>query len=368
MFRPESFLINDLVDYLAKFYKVTVITRTPTYPKGEVLGGYLNTFKTYSEKGITVKRYPILLRYNERKINKILNVLWQPFAVFYWFLRTRFDSVFVFQSGSIYSYSFLFPLRFKRCQSVLWSQDLWPEAGYEYGVPKLKVVDFLLTAVTKFTLKNFKTILSQNKDFQSYYDLRYKVKSEVIHNFTKVKKTSTYPDREDARRLVYAGNIGTMQNLEKIVQFYFGIRKFSDVVTVFDIYGEGSLFGKMRDKYDGMQGIKFHGRVDRKVIDRELPKCRYAIFSLIKGPVAYTLPGRLQFLYNSNIPIIYLGGGAPKKFIEDNNAGLVIDEGADPIEVLERMHEFEAKVFNTEDVFNETEILGLIKEVLEDKK
>lgn len=50
-------------------------------------------------------------------------------------------------------------------------------------------------------------------------------------------------------------------------------------------------------------------------------------------------PGRLQYFYNSNIPIIYLGRGAPKKFLEDNNAGLVINEGSGPIEVLEKMQE-----------------------------
>ena len=97
VYSPEDFRINDVVSHLAKNFAITVITRVPSYPQGKIFPGYINTFNSCIDNGVTIKRYPILLNYNTKKINKILNVIWQPFAVAFLVLTTKFDKVFVFQ-------------------------------------------------------------------------------------------------------------------------------------------------------------------------------------------------------------------------------------------------------------------------------
>jgi len=364
VYSPEDFRINDVVNYLAKDFKITVITRVPSYPHGKLFPGYINSFNTYIENGITVKRYPILLNYNSKKINKILNVIWQPFAVAFLVLTTKFDKVFVFQSGSIYSYSLLFGLRYKKKQSVLWSQDLWPEVGYESGLPKTIFLDFFLSSLTKFTLNNFNTLLSQNFDFKRYYSSKYNVESDVLYNFSTINKKRFYTKRDNSNVLLYAGNIGVLQNLEEIITFYLKIHSISDILNKFEIYGEGSSYRKFKKKYNGFSGITFHGRVSLEIITKELEKCRYAIFSLIRSPVRKTIPGRFQHLYNSNVPVIYIGNGATKDFIEKFNAGLVFDDGDDILNFLNKIKSFESKTFQTNDVFNKKEILKQISDIL----
>lgn len=367
VYKPEDFRINDVVSHLAKEYNITVITRAPSYPKGILFKGYTNSFKSSIENGITVKRYPIMLNYNTKKINKILNVIWQPFAVAILVLTTRFDKVFVFQSGSIYSYSLLFGLRFRNNKSVLWSQDLWPEVGYESGLPKTKFIDFFLSSLTKMTLKNFNLILSQSFEFKNYYFSKYKVESDVVYNFNNIDKKLLYSKRGSSRTLLYAGNIGVLQNLEKIIDLYLKIKSVSNLLNKFKIYGEGSLFYKFKKKYDGKDGIIFYGRVNQEIVTKELDKCRYAIFSLIKGPIRKTIPSRLQYLYNCNVPLIYIGNGSPKNFIKKFNAGLVFEEGDDILNFIKKIKSFESKKFQTKDVFNKKNILKKISVALSNK-
>jgi len=367
VYKPEDFRINDVVSHLAKNYEITVITRVPSYPKGILFEGYTNSFKSSIENGVTVKRYPILLNYNTKKINKILNVIWQPLAVAILVLTTKFDKVFVFQSGSIYSYSLLFGLRLRKNKSVLWSQDLWPEVGYESGLPKIKILDYFLSSLTKMTLKNFKIILSQSFEFKSHYISKYNVESDVVYNFNNINKKSSYSKRVNSRTLLYAGNIGVLQNLDKIINFYLKIKSVSNLLNKFKIYGDGSLYNNFKNKYHGHHGISFYGRVNQEIVTKELDKCRYGIFSLIKGPIRKTIPSRLQYLYNCNVPLIYIGNGSPKNFIEKFNAGLVFEDGDDISKFIKKIKSFESKKFQTKDVFNKKNILKQISIALSTK-
>jgi len=368
VYSPEDFRINDVVNYLNKSFEITVITRVPSYPQGKLFPGYTNSFNSYSENGITVRRYPILLNYNTNKINKILNVIWQPFAVAILVITTKFDKVFVFQSGSIYSYSLLFGLRLRKNISVLWSQDLWPEVGYESGLPKTRLLDFFLSFLTKFTLKNFSKVLSQNLDFKAYYSSKYNVESDVVYNFNNIDKKSFYSKRDNSNMLLYAGNIGVLQNLEEIISFFLKIKSVSNVLNRFEIYGDGSSYNKFKQKYHGLHGISFHGRVSQDIITKELAKCRYTIFSLTKGPIRKTIPSRLQHIYNCNVPVIYVGNGASKDFIEKYNAGLVFDDDDDILKFINKVKSFESKTFKTSDVFNKNKILKQIFTTLTPEK
>lgn len=368
VYKPEDFRINDVVTHLAKNYEITVITRVPSYPKGILFEGYTNSFNSYIENGVTVKRYPIFLNYNTKKINKILNVIWQPFAVAILVLTTKFDKVFVFQSGSIYSYSLLFGLRLRKNKSVLWSQDLWPEVGYESGLPKIKILDYFLSLLTKMTLKNFNTILSQSFEFKSHYISKYNIESEVVYNFNNINKKLSYSKRVNSRTLLYAGNIGVLQNLDKIINLYLKIKSVSNLLNKFKIYGDGSLYNNFKNKYHGQNGISFYGRVNQDIVTKELDKCRYGIFSLIKGPIRKTIPSRLQYLYNCNVPLIYIGNGSPKNFIEKFNAGVVFEDGDDISKFIKKIKSFESKKFQTKDIFNKKNILKKISIALSTKK
>jgi glycosyltransferase involved in cell wall biosynthesis len=364
VFYPEDFIINSLVEELSGKYKITVITRVPTYPRGKVFKGFSNVFSIRAENGIRVIRYPVFTNYNERKWAKVMNLLWQPMAILLISALIRYDRVFVYQTGSIYSYCLLVNLRWSRAKSIMWSQDLWPEVAYENGLPRVKPLDSFLKIITRTTLNHFTKILVQSEAFQNHYLTTYKVQSLVVYNYSLKEKSSSFVDRHCFTNIVYAGNIGSLQNLDGIVDLFLNLRNsVPEIITSLDIYGDGSLFNVYREKYSKLEGITFLGRVPMDDVRRALESARYAIFSLVDGPIQNTLPSRLQFLYNLNIPIIYVGKGAAEDFLNHLNGGVVF---ASPHNEYcgDKLLSFEKQVFKTNDVFNKARIIKQIKGLL----
>ena len=77
-FYPEEFLINDLAaEWVARNWKVEVLTQVPSYPHDRIFYSYRNLlFQTTSEwNGIPVHRVRTLLGYNRSVVRKIFNYL-----------------------------------------------------------------------------------------------------------------------------------------------------------------------------------------------------------------------------------------------------------------------------------------------------
>lgn len=362
LYNPENTIINYFVKELSKTYKITVITRAPSYPKGKVFSNYRNWFSKTEENGITVYRYPIFLSYNDIFFAKLGNFLWQPIINGLYVPFISWDKLFVYQTGSLYSYSLLIYLRLFKKKSVIWSQDLWPEAGYELGFPKIFPFTVIIRLLTKLTLGNFKQILVQNKSFKDHYLSIYNLDSKVIHNFSTTTKKTLKINRKNNYNIIYAGNIGFFQNLEGIIMLYNLLKRSYLPIESLDIYGEGSKFNELSSKYGPRDDINFFGQVTSDEIVKALENCRYAIFSLKEGIIQKTIPSRLQFLYNNNVPLIYLGSGASKDFINENSCGVVVDtldQGESSI--IQSFVNFERHDYITPDLFNKELIIESLK-------
>lgn len=365
VYKPEDFIINDIVEEFSKSYEILVVTRAPTYPKGEIFDGFKNTFSVNVENGIKVIRYPVFLKYNKSVITKVANLIWQPIAVLLILSFLRWERLFVYQTGSLYSYSLLCHLRLRKNKSIIWSQDLWPEVGYESGFPKIWPLKNILSLISKFTLTHFSQVLVQSDSFQEYYKTKYSIESQVIYNFSRVRKSNVYLDRSQKQSFIYAGNIGVLQNLEEVISLYLLLKDSSLPINSMEIYGEGSRYLEMKKKYSEFNDIKFFGRVSSTTVQVALNNSRYAVFSLRDGPIQKTIPSRLQFLFNNNIPIVYLGKGATSKFIHSHNCGIAIESlKVDKNEIIQQFVDFENSKFFTRDVFNKKEIIKELVKVI----
>ena len=366
MYFPEIFIINELSQELSKEYQVTVLTRSPSYPQGKIFPGFKNTFSRTLENDTLVYRIPVFLNYKSSLFAKTANLLWQPLVYGCMVPFLKWDKLFIYQTGSLYTYTLLWPLRFTNRKTVIWSQDLWPEAGFEFGLPRIEFLEVLLNSISKFTLGHFKEILVQSEAFKNNYRGKYKIESEVIRNFSSINKAADYLDRSKNTSIVYAGNIGSVQNLEGVISLFELLRKSDLPINELKIYGDGSKLESLLSNFGNRSDISFYGRVLPVKVEEELKKCRYAIFSLKEGPIQMTIPSRLQFLYNNNTPIIYLGEGASKDIIENTGCGVVIDSlDLGMNDIIQRVQDFELSEFNTPDIFNKAEIIERIKNVID---
>lgn len=363
---PETFIINELSQELSKEYQITVLTRSPSYPQGKIFPGFKNSFSKTVENGIVVYRIPVFLNYKSSLFSKLANLLWQPLVYGCMVPFLKWDKLFIYQTGSLYTYTLLWPLRFTKRKTIIWSQDLWPEAGFEFGLPRIKLLEVLFNSISKFTLSNFEEVLVQSEAFKNNYSRKYKIESEVVKNFSNTQKAADYLDRSKNTSIVYAGNIGSVQNLEGIISLFGLLRKSDLPINELKIYGDGSKLESLITEYGNRSDITFYGRVSPAAVEEELKNCRYAIFSLKAGPIQMTIPSRLQFLYNNNTPIIYLGEGASKVIIENTRCGVVIDSlDLGMNDIIQRFQDFELLKFNTPDIFNKVEIVERIKNVID---
>jgi hypothetical protein len=366
VYNPEGFIINELSQELSKYYKITVLTRSPSYPQGKIFPGYKNAFSKTEENGIAVYRIPVFLNYKSSLLPKIANLLWQPVIYGCMAPFLKWDKLFVYQTGSLYTYTLLWPLRFTKRKTIIWSQDLWPEAGFEFGLPRIGLLELIFNSISKITLNHFNEILVQSEAFQNFYKKNYNIDTEVIKNFSNVDKSRNYLDRSKNNAIIYAGNIGSVQNLEGIIDLFELLKSSNFPIDELKIYGDGSKYETLLSKYGDRFGISFYGRVSSLHIEEELRRCRYAIFSLKEGPIQMTIPSRLQFLYNNNIPIIYLGSGAAKDIIENTRCGIVVDSlECEVNEIIQRFKDFELTKFITPDIFNKKQIVEQIRVVID---
>lgn len=329
VYDPEKFIINDLVkSFIDKNIKISLVTRVPSYPKGIPFKGYKNRLKKYQiSKNFTVYRFPVFKGYGSSKKKKIMNFLVQPFWYFfiYFFYLKKHDALFVYQTGSLYNYSFIYPGR-KVKKSLLWSQDLWPDVAKENGLSSKFILRFL-HYLSKKILNRYE-VLSQTQSFRAYYDNMYKIDSTVVRCFAKkfIDDSQNFESRNVKGKLIYAGNIGSLQNLDELFSTY-KILYDEKIVNSLALYGDGSKYEKFFNLYNNNIGIKFKGPYEN---EEELSKIidgyEFFIFSLNQGTMRKVVPSRFNFCVNNNMPILYIGDGEVSELINEYNIGITVNQ------------------------------------------
>lgn len=350
---PEDFRINEVTEYLSDKTEIYVITRVPSYPKGKLREGFKNIFQQEDKGEIKVFRYPIWLNYDDKKLHKLLNLFWQPIVLFYYYLRFRPERVLIFQTGSLYQYLFLM-FKLNRTKIVLWSQDLWPEAGYLIN-KNLMFFDKLFRWLSKLILKSSDGLLVQSEAFSEHYHTQYGIQSKVLNNFSPVSLQKGVRPNE-GNNLVYAGNIGSAQGLFDLIEMYKRIQnEIPGFFSSFDIYGDGSLLEEIKALNESTEDIRFHGKVSREILDIEVLKAKFVCLRLLDSALNKTIPGRFQYFYNLGCQIIYLGSGEVQGIIEKTKCGIAIDS-IDDSSLIQKLINYKA-VDNRLDLYNKQAIL-----------
>ena len=255
-FWPESFIINDLAIKLAsKGHEVTVATGKPNYPDGDIYEGY-------SAKGVQRERYsslidvvrvPVYPRGKGGAKKLVLNYLsFVVMGVWYFprLLRSKkIDVIIVFAPSPIVQVIPAILLKWlKRAHLAVWVQDLWPESLSATGFVKKSWVLESVGCMVRGIYKYCDTLLLQSRAFfeptKKYADpekLVYFPNSIDIKKFS--VEGSAIPgalkcEMESHFSVVFAGNIGTAQSVESIVEAA-SLLKHEAGVRIF-IVGSGS--------------------------------------------------------------------------------------------------------------------------------
>lgn len=136
------------------------------------------------------------------------------------------------------------------------------------------------------------------------------VKIDIVENWGDVENIHPLPFPEGAIKLEYAGNIGRVQGLDKLVN-----ELPKDVELHF--YGTGAMEKTLKEKEQS--NVFFHGPYFRSLQEEVLGAAHVSIVTLSEGMYGLGVPSKTYNIMASGRPIIYFG---PK----NGEIGLLIKE------------------------------------------
>ena len=334
VFFPEDFLINDLVfDWQKKKYSFEVFTRNPSYPKDKLFPGYSNTIYSKSlDKGILVHRVFTLLGYQRSNLVKFLNYILYFFLSFIFLVLNlhRYDRVFVYQTGPLSNAFSVSILKiFFKFKLIIWSQDIWPETLYAFGLKKTKFIDYFLRNFVRFIYSNCDFIFVSCPGFiKKINNLCPKKVVTWIPNWSlidyKPKKSIKFPQ---GFNFTFTGNIGKVQNLTNVVLAFKKISDINNKVHL-NFVGDGSFLQKLK-KYvlkNKIRNVKFFGRKSLESMSDYLNSSDCLLISLSSAEIfSYTIPGKFQAYLSSKKPIYAVINGDVANLVQNYKIGTQAD-------------------------------------------
>lgn len=137
-----------------------------------------------------------------------------------------------------------------------------------------------------------------------------KVKIDIVENWGDVENIHPLPFPDGPIKLEYAGNIGRVQGLDKLVD-----ELPKDVELYF--YGTGAMERPLKEKV--LPNVYFHGPYFRSQQEVVLGAAHVSIVTLSEGMYGLGVPSKTYNIMAAGRPIIYFGP-------EDGEIGLLIKE------------------------------------------
>jgi glycosyltransferase involved in cell wall biosynthesis len=333
-FWPESFRINQVAeDLISAGAEVTVLTGFPSYPEGMTYPGY-RSWRPLRERhpsGYEILRVPVVPRRRGTAIDLALNYLSflaSGILVGSWMLRgRRFDILFNYCSTPVIQGYLGLWLRFLRGgKLVLWIQDLWPQALLSTNFVRSPFLLRSIEAVVSALYRRADLILGQSRAFVRHIAARAGT-TPVRHFPNPGENTRATGDRDLSPdgpfNVVFAGNLGTVQSMESVVDAADLLRDDHDIQII--LYGSGS-----RAEWTGGQierralpNLRLAGRVPPEAMAGIYREASALLLTLVDDPVlAQTVPSKLQSYLAAGRPVIAAVNGEAADIVSEAGCGV----------------------------------------------
>lgn len=373
VFYPEEFKINELaIDWKNKGYDVDILTMVPSYPSSKIFYGYENRwYQKELWNGMNIYRVKAVTGYKNSLFKKLLKyfAFMLMGSLVSLKIGKKYDYIFGFQVGPLTAMVPAIILKqFYKKPVTLWIQDIWPDSVYAYGFKKTKILEFFLNSFVKYVYKNTSSFGISAKGFEKKIISFLSENKEIFY----APNWADYLDKDlekirfsydDKIHFTFAGNIGSVQNLENIIESFGKIDDKYLEKAQLNIIGDGSHLEKLQNivKENSFKNIIFWGRKPRGEIYKYLSASNFLIVSLIDKEIfSLTVPAKTQTYIATGKPIIAIIKGEAADIIRENQLGLVCDpdslEGIKSvfIEAIEMSYEKSKKYIKNSELLTNT--------------
>lgn len=336
---PESFRINEVVASLQEAgCEVTVLSGQPNYPMGKVFPGYraLSYGVERHAGGYDIYRVPLAPRGSGGAFGLIANyVSFVASASMLgpWVLRKqRFDAIFVYGVSPILQAIPAILLRWiTGAPLVTWIQDLWPQSLEVTGFVRNRRALALVERVVRWIYRRNDLLLAQSQAFVPTV--------RALSGGTEVAYHPNPGERAIGRdgaggsaalalkpgfNVVFAGNLGTVQALDTVLEAAEQLKHKSDIKIT--LIGDGSRFAWLRDEIErrGLHNVELPGRFASEDMPAILAQADALLVSLVRSPAMdQTVPSKVQAYLASGRPLIASLDGEGARVVLEAAAGVV---------------------------------------------
>ncbi|WP_424627536.1 glycosyltransferase family 4 protein [Bradyrhizobium sp. SYSU BS000235] len=338
-FWPENFRINALVGALHDAgCRVTVLTGQPNYPDGKIFPGYgaWRIGMQTHPAGYPIMRVPVVPRGSGSALRLGLNYLsFIGTSILFggWKLRkSRFDVVFVYgPSPALQALTGVYFGAIHRIPLIFWVQDLWPESLSSTGYVRNRFILGGVAKIVNWIYRRCDLILVQSRSFLAhvtsvsgstpviYYPNPGDVKSDpaVVGTFDPVRIP-------DGFNVVFAGNVGTVQSVDTILDAAGHLASAPDVNIV--ILGNGSKFDWTAEevKKRSLSNVHLLGRVGPDAAIEAMSRSDALLITLNDSEgLNRTVPSKLSTYLGVGKPVLASMNGEGADIVKASGAGIV---------------------------------------------
>lgn len=340
-FWPETFRINEVARSLRDAgAEVEVLTGKPNYPDGAVFDGYRAAgVQRDAYHGIPVFRVPMAPRGRGSAVRLALNYLSFALAASVfgpWLLRGRhYDAILAYGNSPILQAIGAIVLkRFKRCVVALWVQDLWPQSLEATGFVRNRHALAAVGWVVRGIYRQCDLLLVQSRAFVDDVAAKSERRKVVYHPnpgelaFDDPAPAAAGPPAvrfDPGFNVLFAGNIGTAQAVETIVEAAELLRERSDIRFV--LVGSGSRADWVRDeaRRRGLGNVRMPGRFPPEAMPAILGGASALLVTLARNDAfSLTVPSKVQAYLAAGRPVLAALDGEGARVVAESGAGLAV--------------------------------------------
>ena len=310
--------------------EVTVISPYPTFPHGS----YKKTWKLYSYREIDgIKHFSIFAWQptykNPSFVGRIGYYITFPLHAIWWaFLKRKEYDVIITSAPPIFSG--LTGYIIKKISKKKWFfdiRDLWIDASVELGFLKKKsFFEKMSRSYERICYRNCDRITVTTEEIKKRIVDAYKISIDKIILLPNGVDTKLFkPTTVKKNRIMYAGNIGYAQDLEKVI---LAVKKVNENFPLeFYLVGDGDIKNDLMElvKKEGLENIIiFTGPLEREKIPAVIAGSLIGVAPL-KDLVSlrYAIPTKVYEYMSCGIPFLATGKGEIENFARISKAGVI---------------------------------------------
>jgi glycosyltransferase involved in cell wall biosynthesis len=347
-FYPENFKVNDVAFELAKNdFQVTVLTGIPNYPQGKFYEGY-GLFKKRKEliNNVNVIRVPLIPRGKDNLFLLSLNYISYTFFLTIWSffiaLFNKFDLILVHHTSPVFlGIPAVLVKRMQKIKIFFWNLDLWPESVSETTGFNISFIMKCLDKIVRFIYRNSDIILISSKAFKQSIVSKGIEENRILYFpnwaedvFLKNEyfpiDTEIYSIDKDSLKIMFAGNIGSAQDMENVMKA-IEITSKNSVRVSWLFIGEGRKTDWMKERVQELnleKFVLFLGQYPIEQMPSFFSRADVMLVSLKdKRIFSYTAPAKIQAYMASSKPILAMINGEGANIINEAECGFVCNAG-----------------------------------------